>query len=107
MEDTKKSVICYENMLITPALLQYLYFTDITSEFRGLEPQSVFFHLSTGVIAYYHNSHPTLRARLNKKFPDGQLFYKLPIEGLDLRRLVRQMHVQEGEIAHAAYISRR
>jgi hypothetical protein len=90
MEDTKKSVIRYEHMFVTPTLLEYLDFEDISlKNFKTMPERSIF--QRGGVVVALDITEPRLRKRLRDRFTKNNYYTILFSEGLTLSTLINGM----------------
>lgn len=91
MDDTKKSVIRYEHMLITPDLLDYLGFEDILATrdytaFNVMPERSIF--VREGVIVAFNITDNRRLSILKSYFPFCVILHN---EGLTLKGLIDEM----------------
>lgn len=76
MEDTK-SVIVYERMNITPALLKYLRFGDITEKINGLKGgcEKVYLHEDLEVVVYFEPLQKKCHTSILRRYPLRSYFH--------------------------------
>ena len=67
--DNKKSVIRYQDMMITPDLLEYLDFNDISGTVKGLPERSLFGHMNFDILISYVTEPVALRRKIKRKYP--------------------------------------
>lgn len=90
--DSLKSVIRYADMKITPDLLEYLGFTDVTSHVKGLGERGLFRHSLSALIIQFNHVCPCDRHERSIKRRFRVSAYKhLSAEGLSLGNLITHM----------------
>ena len=92
MDDTKKSIIRYEKMIITPELLEYLGFRDITWIIKSVlkESRQLFCHLELDILVSFDECSTTKRKAVRRKYP-ARYYDLVSSDTLTLESLISHM----------------
>ena len=92
MDDTKKSIIRYEKMIITPELLEYLGFRDITFMIRSIPEDSrqLFCHPELDILVSFDECSTTKRKTVRRNYP-ARYYDLFASDTLTLNSLISHM----------------